>query len=51
MRYEKYEIFEIGDMRYEIWETEVMRNMRYEKYEVWEIGDMRYEMRNTRYEK
>ena len=37
MRYEKYEIWEIGDTRnrrYEIWD---------EKYEIWEIGDMKNE--------
>ena len=33
-RYEKLEIWEIGDMKnmsYEIWEIGDMRNMRYEK--------------------
>ena len=38
MRYEKCEIWEIGNMK-------IMR------YEIWEIGDMRYKMRNMRYEK
>ena len=36
-KYEKCEIWEIGDTK----------NMR---YEVWEIGDMRYKMKNMRYE-
>ena len=41
MRYEKYEISDIRNRRYE--KYEIMRNMRYEKYEIWEKGDMRNE--------
>ena len=32
MRYEKYEIWDIRNRRYE--KYEIMRNMRYEKYEI-----------------
>ena len=37
-RYEKYEIWGMRNMRYEIWD---------EKYEVWKKGDVK----NRRYEK